>query len=149
MGDPNWHHAVTIEGSTRIASVRLHLLVNQLNQLLKVRLGDAEAELTQSTIGLLQGQVFALSDSTNRQGYHVSSRRSHWAVLRLPGAHADEPWVACGVSLHGAAQTRRQPGAGSAFLGRVDQVRSRGWMGRQQQAHGGLLQAGVSALHCE
>ena len=71
-GDPNWHHAVTIEGSTLNASGSDPIY--WLNQLLKQRVNDASAELTQSSIALLEGQLFAPSEDARISKSTMSAR---------------------------------------------------------------------------
>jgi hypothetical protein len=58
-GNPNWYHAITIEGSILNASGSDPIY--WLNQLLKQRLNNPSIELTQATIASMQGQVFASS----------------------------------------------------------------------------------------
>lgn len=60
-GDDNWHHAVTIEGSTLNASGSDP--VYWLSQLVKQRLGP-NVELTQSVVSTLTGQVLAAADDS-------------------------------------------------------------------------------------
>jgi hypothetical protein len=59
-GDPNWYHPITIEGSILAAGSSGSDPVYWLNQLLKQRLNDANAELNQATIDSLKGQIFEL-----------------------------------------------------------------------------------------
>jgi hypothetical protein len=60
-GDDNWHHSVTIEGSTLNANGCDP--VYWLSQLVKQRLGP-DVELTQSVVSTLTGQVLAAADGS-------------------------------------------------------------------------------------
>lgn len=77
-GDRNWNHPVVIEGDVRDA--RGSNAVYWLAQLVKERLNDAAAELTQAFIGKLDGQVLAATDGTPLSKANLSSRITAVAV---------------------------------------------------------------------